>query len=282
MIHKPDWQYIYLHVVTTCYIRSFLSRTQRASSNRSTMLLERIYDEGLAQATYLVGCEQTKAAIVVDPGRNVHRFIDAAKHHRMRIEYVTETHIHADFVSGARELAAQTGASLLLSGEGDPEWQYQYDARRTLCTATRSDVGSVRIDVRHTPGHTSEHICFLITDTLVSDQPVGLLSGDFIFVGDVGRPDLLERAAGHVGTMDVLARRLFASIQAMKDLPALLAALAGTRRRLRVRQSTRRPALYDPRLRAPRQLGVPDSPAKSSSSSRSSRTNRSRRSTSRG
>jgi hydroxyacylglutathione hydrolase len=185
------------------------------------MLLERIYDEGLAQAAYLIGCEQTRTAMVVDPGRTVDRFIDVAKHHRMRIEYVSETHIHADFVSGARELAAQTGATLLLSGEGDPEWQYRYDARRIFDRDTFR-VGSVRFDVRHTPGHTSEHICFLLTDTLVSDQPVGMLSGDFIFVGDVGRPDLLERAAGQAGTMDILARRLFASIHATKDLPAHL------------------------------------------------------------
>ncbi|HEY4304579.1 MAG TPA: rhodanese-like domain-containing protein [Gemmatimonadaceae bacterium] len=185
------------------------------------MLLERLFDEGLAQATYLVGCEETKSAIIVDPGRDVQRFIDAAKHHRMRIEYVTETHIHADFVSGARELAAQTSAALLLSGEGDADWQYRYDARRVYGGDT-INVGTVRIQVRHTPGHTPEHLAFLITDTLVSDQPLGLLSGDFIFVGDVGRPDLLERAAGHAGTMDALARRLFASLQATKHLPGHL------------------------------------------------------------
>ena len=182
------------------------------------MLLERLYDEGLAQATYLIGCEETKAAIIVDPGRDVQRFIAAAKHRKMRIEFVTETHIHADFVSGARELAQQTGATLLLSGEGDPEWQYRYDARR-IYHGDVITVGTVRVQVRHTPGHTPEHICFLITDTLVGDQPVGMLSGDFIFVGDVGRPDLLERAAGHTGTMDALARRLFTSLQATRDLP---------------------------------------------------------------
>jgi len=182
------------------------------------MLLERLYDEGLAQAAYLIGCEETKAAIIVDPGRDAHRFIAAAKHRKMRIEFVTETHIHADFVSGARELAERAEAALLLSAEGDAEWQYRYDARR-LHHGDVINVGTVRIEVRHTPGHTPEHVCFLVTDTLVSDDPVGMLSGDFIFVGDVGRPDLLERAAGHSGSMHALAGRLFASIQATTDLP---------------------------------------------------------------
>lgn len=182
------------------------------------MLLERIYDEGLAQAAYLIGCEETKAAIIIDPGRDVHRFIDAAKYRRMHIEKVSETHIHADFVSGARELALRTGATLLLSAEGDADWQYHFDSER-LHDRDAFTVGTIRVDVRHTPGHTPEHICFLITDTLVGEQPVGMISGDFIFVGDVGRPDLLERAAGHAGTMDALARRLFRSIRATADLP---------------------------------------------------------------
>jgi hydroxyacylglutathione hydrolase len=182
------------------------------------MLLERLYDEGLAQAAYLIGCEETKAAIVVDPGRDAQRFIAAARHRKVRIEYVTETHIHADFVSGARELARQTGSTLLLSGEGDPDWQYRYESRRVY-HGDVINVGTVRIEVRHTPGHTPEHVSFLITDTMSGEQPVGMLSGDFIFVGDVGRPDLLERAAGHSGTMDGLARRLYASLQATKDLP---------------------------------------------------------------
>lgn len=182
------------------------------------MLLERLYDDDLAQAAYLIGCEETHAAIIIDPGRDAQRFIAAAKHRKMRIEYVSETHIHADFVSGARELAQVAGATLLLSGEGDADWQYRYDGRRIYHGDTIS-VGTVRIEVRHTPGHTPEHVCFLVTDTLAGDQPVGMLSGDFIFVSDVGRPDLLERAAGHTGTMDNLARRLFASIQATRDLP---------------------------------------------------------------
>jgi hydroxyacylglutathione hydrolase len=205
----------------TCDASHYVSSKPLRFPRPPAMLLERIYDEGLAQAAYLIGCEETKTAIIVDPGRDVHRFIDAARHRKMRIEKVTETHIHADFVSGARDLAVRTGATLLVSGEGDADWQYRFDAQR-LYDKDSFDVGTLRFQVRHTPGHTPEHICFLITDTLVGDLPVGMLTGDFLFVGDVGRPDLLERAAGHVGTMDALARRLFQSIRATGDLPAHL------------------------------------------------------------
>lgn len=189
------------------------------------MLIERLYDDMLAQATYLVGCEETKTAIIVDPGRLIDRYIDAAKRARMRIVAVTETHIHADFVSGARELARESGASLLLSAEGGEDWQYRFAAEsgaRLLHHGDQIDVGTVRIQALHTPGHTPEHLSFLVTDTTVSDRPVGLLTGDFIFVGDVGRPDLLERAANQTGTMDGLARRLFRSLKATESLPDYL------------------------------------------------------------
>ena len=118
------------------------------------------------------------------------------------------------------------------------------------------DLGHVRIDVRHTPGHTPEHLCFVVTDRAASDRPVGMFSGDFIFVGDVGRPDLLERAANVAGTMESLARDLFRSLRATKDLPDYLQLWPGTRRRLRLRKIARRHALDDARLRAPRELGV--------------------------
>src|SRR6185437_6564515 len=84
------------------------------------------------------------------------------------------------------------------------------------------DVGEVSLDVRHTPGHTPEHIAFVVTDRAVSDRPLGMLSGDFIFVGDVGRPDLLERAANARGTADALARRLFHSVRETESLPDFL------------------------------------------------------------
>jgi hydroxyacylglutathione hydrolase len=189
------------------------------------MLLKRIYDESLAQAAYLIGCDRTGEAVVVDPNRDVAQYLEAAKREDLRIAFVTETHIHADFASGARELAARAGATLLLSGEGGPDWTYRYagaEGARVIRDGDRIDVGAVRLDVRHTPGHTPEHIAFLVTDSATSTQPVGMVTGDFIFVGDVGRPDLLERAAHEQGTMEALARRLFQSIRATSSLPDFL------------------------------------------------------------
>jgi hydroxyacylglutathione hydrolase len=189
------------------------------------MLLERIYDDALAQASYLIGCQVTGTAIVVDPNRDIHQYIDSAEQHSMRLEYVTETHIHADFVSGARDLARAANATLLLSGEGGADWQYAFardEQARLLAHGDRFDVGHVRFDVRHTPGHTPEHLSFVVTDRQSSERPVGMLSGDFIFVGDVGRPDLLERAANVEGTMERMARQLFRSLRATSDLPDFL------------------------------------------------------------
>jgi hydroxyacylglutathione hydrolase len=189
------------------------------------MILKRLYDDGLAQAGYVIGCDATGAALVVDPLRDVTPYLDAAKAEALRITHVTETHIHADFVSGSRELAQLTGASLHLSDEGGPDWRYGYaEAARAapLKHGDRFDVGKVRLDVLHTPGHTPEHLAFLVTDTASSEAPIGMLSGDFLFVGDVGRPDLLERVANQRGTMEAAARQLFHSVQALRGLPDYL------------------------------------------------------------
>jgi hydroxyacylglutathione hydrolase len=191
----------------------------------SGMILERVFDDLLAQAGYLIGCEVSHTAIVVDPSRDVDRYIEAAKREKLTITHVTETHIHADFISGARELARRTGAQLLLSGAGGPDWQYafaQAERARLLRDGDLIDVGTVRVLVRETPGHTPEHVCFLVTDRTVSERPIGMATGDFIFVGDVGRPDLLERAANIRGSMDAQARRLFQSLSATRDLPDYL------------------------------------------------------------
>src|SRR4051812_9022841 len=163
------------------------------------MLFNRFYDDGLAQASYLIACERTHEAVVVDPGLDVAKYVRAAAAGRLRITHVTETHIHADFVSGARALATVTGAALHLSGEGGKDWGYTSAALAdadALGDGSAINVGRVRLTAIHTPGHTPEHLTFLVFDLERGEEPVGALTGDFIFVGDVGRPDLLERAAG--------------------------------------------------------------------------------------
>jgi hydroxyacylglutathione hydrolase len=180
------------------------------------MLFKRFYDTNLAQASYLIACERTRAAIIVDPGIDVAQYTRAAGADRVRIAHVTETHIHADFVSGARALAAATGAELHLSAEGGKDWGYTDEALSTakpLHDGEEIAFGQVRLRVAHTPGHTPEHLTFLVRDLERGNEPVGALTGDFIFVGDVGRPDLLERAAGARGNMQDSADKLFRSIR---------------------------------------------------------------------
>lgn len=189
------------------------------------MLLKYFYDEKLAQASYLVGCAKTGEALVVDPMRNVTPYLRAAEKEGLRITHVTETHIHADFVSGSRELAASTGATIYLSDMGDANWKYAFAGDENVILVRDQDswmVGNIRVDVIHTPGHTPEHIAFQITDTAAADRPIGVFTGDFLFVGDVGRPDLLEEAAGYKGTKEVGARQQFKTVARFKALPDYL------------------------------------------------------------
>ncbi|HEU0013198.1 MAG TPA: rhodanese-like domain-containing protein, partial [Longimicrobium sp.] len=169
-----------------------------------------------------LGCSECGEAVVVDPSRDVARYAEAAAAEGMRIAAVTETHIHADFVSGSRALAARTGARLYLSAEGGPEWSYGFAAEAGATLLRDGEVvrvGGVRLDVLHTPGHTPEHLSFLVTDAAAADRPIAALTGDFVFVGDVGRPDLLERAAGVAGTMVEGARALFRSLARFRGQP---------------------------------------------------------------
>lgn len=186
------------------------------------MFLRHFYDDGLAQASYLIGCQATGEAIVVDPVRDVAPYLTAAEREGLRLTHVTETHIHADFVSGSRELAARTGARAFLSAEGGPDWQYGWAEAAGATRLHDGDtirVGNVVLTVMHTPGHTPEHLSFVVHDTAGADAPMGVLTGDFVFVGDVGRPDLLERAAKVANTMEAGARTLFRSLQRFKALP---------------------------------------------------------------
>ncbi|NUL45047.1 MBL fold metallo-hydrolase [Cellulosimicrobium funkei] len=176
------------------------------------MLLERIYDHDLSQASYLIGCQTSGEAIVVDPRRDIQEYLDLATLNGMRITAVTETHIHADYLSGSRELAHATGATLWVSAEGGPDWQYSFDAERLHHRDTIT-LGNITLQALHTPGHTPEHLSFLVTDGAVTDEPGYLFSGDFVFAGDLGRPDLLDETAGGVDTRFEGARQLFTSLR---------------------------------------------------------------------
>lgn len=194
------------------------------------MILKRFYDEKLAQASYLIGCAATGEALVVDANRDADAYLQAAESEGVRITHVAETHIHADYLSGTRELAARTGGRMYLSDEGDANWKYAFaedDGAVLLRDGDEFRVGNVVIRAMHTPGHTPEHLSFLVTDTAAADQPMGILTGDFVFVGDVGRPDLLEKAAGVQGTMEAGAQTLFRSLQRFKQLPDYLQVFPG-------------------------------------------------------
>ncbi|MDR6621397.1 MBL fold metallo-hydrolase [Sinomonas atrocyanea] len=176
------------------------------------MLLERIYDQDLAQASYMIGCQAKGEALVVDARRDIAPYLELAAANGMKIVAVTETHIHADYLSGSRELAAATGAELHVSGEGGEDWQYGFEAERLMDGSTIA-LGNITVTAVHTPGHTPEHLSFLVKDGAFSDQPGYLLSGDFVFSGDLGRPDLLDEAAGGVNTRFEGARQLFTSLK---------------------------------------------------------------------
>lgn len=187
------------------------------------MLLKYFYDKSLAHASYMVGCQRTGEAIVIDPGRNVEPYLEAAAAEGLRITGSAETHIHADFVSGSRELADRVGAKLYLSDEGPADWKYQFADQHSSQLVRNGDVirvGKVKLEVLHTPGHTPEHISFVLTDEGGgANVPMGIFTGDFVFVGSIGRPDLLETAAGVKGSAEAGARQLYHSMRKFRDLP---------------------------------------------------------------
>lgn len=187
------------------------------------MLLKYFYDKSLAHASYMVGCQRTGEALVIDPGRSIDQYIEAAAAEGLRITGSAETHIHADFVSGSRELADRVGATLYLSDEGPADWKYQFADKHSSQLVKDGDiirVGRIKLEVMHTPGHTPEHISFVLTDEGGgANVPMGIFTGDFVFVGSIGRPDLLETAAGVAGSAEKGARQLYHSIERFKSLP---------------------------------------------------------------
>ena len=192
------------------------------------MLFRRITDDALAQYAYLIACQKTGEAIVIDPERDIDRYLNLAEREGVRIVAAAETHIHADFLSGARELTEHQGVKLYLSDDGGDEWRSHwavngdYDGQ-LLHAGDAFMIGNIEFKVLHSPGHTPEHVAYVLTDKGgAADEPMGILSGDFVFVGDLGRPDLLETAAGVENVMRPSAEQLHASATGFLDFPDYL------------------------------------------------------------
>ena len=190
------------------------------------MLLKYFYDKALAHASYMVGCQRAKVAVVVDPGRDIEQYLAMAETEGLKLIAVAETHIHADYVSGARELADRVAAKLYVSDAGPADWKYQFANQYEHQLLKDGDsflIGNIRFDVLHTPGHTPESISFVLTDEGGgANKPMGIFTGDFVFVGSIGRPDLLEEAAGIQGSAEAGAHELFHSAERFKTLPDYL------------------------------------------------------------
>ena len=194
-------------------------------------MFERLSDEGLAQSSFLIACERTRTAAVIDPRRDIDAYTSTATRHGLTLAYAIETHIHADFVSGARELAA-LGARVV-AGPGAA-------LRFPFHEATHGEslrVGDIAIEVLHTPGHTPEHISLLVREP---DRPARLFTGDTLFVGAVGRPDLLgaDQARGLASQLyDSLFDDCWPSTMPSKSTPGMApdrsAARASARRHIR-------------------------------------------------
>ena len=180
------------------------SRPQKSKPTMS-MIFETVFTEGVAHLSYLIGDKATGRAAVIDPRRDVDVYLELANKHKLTITHILETHIHADFVSGSRELADRTGtAKIVLSVEGSAQYGFSHEK---LQDGDTIDLGRVILTARHTPGHTPEHMAFLAAENNRPEQPFAVFSGDCLFADSVGRPDLLgdEQTGG-------LARQLFHSL----------------------------------------------------------------------
>ena len=163
------------------------------------LLFKQYYLGCLSQASYLVGDRSTGRAVVVDPQRDIAQYLADAATEGVVIERVIETHVHADFLSGHLELAAATGARIAFGAAAQVEFPID-----RLDDGERLSLGEVELEIRHTPGHTPESICIVIHTG--DDEAYGVLTGDTLFIGDVGRPDLLGSAGW---SADDLARSLY-------------------------------------------------------------------------
>src|SRR6202012_839033 len=171
---------------------------------RNGMIFTQYYRDCLSQASYLIGDESTGRAVVVDPRRDIDEYLNEAAEHGFRIERVVETHIHPDFFSGHLELAAATGAVISYGKDARVEFPIE-----KLDDGQRISLGDVALEILATPGHTLESICIVVYEHADDEVPYGVLTGDPLFVGDVGRPDLL---ADEGLSAETLAREMYESL----------------------------------------------------------------------
>lgn len=170
------------------------------------LIFECIQTDGIAQLSYLIGDDATGVAAVFDPRADVDIYLNLARGKQVSITHIFETHIHADFVSGACELASRAAtAKIYVSHEGDAGYDFVHEA---LHDGDSFTFGSARITARHTPGHTPEHLSYLVADADRPNAPWGVLSGDSLFVNSAGRPDLLGRDQA-----EALAKKLFHTLR---------------------------------------------------------------------
>lgn len=154
-----------------------------------SLIHQTFHTEGIAMLSYLIGDDATGEAAVIDPRPDPEIYLAAARHHGLAITHILETHIHADFMSGSRELAAAApGARIHVSGEGDPDYGFEHHSLRD---GDQLELGVVVLTARHTPGHTPEHLSYEAADPDRAGEPWGVFTGDSLFVGSAGRPDLL-------------------------------------------------------------------------------------------
>jgi hydroxyacylglutathione hydrolase len=179
------------------------------------MILRQFLHTAPIGVSYLFGCGGKSAGAVVDPAGDIQVYLRAAAETGMRIRFVVDTHIHADHPSAGRRLAAQCGADYVLSATAEVSFAFH-----AVRDGDVLSLGNVAVTVLHTPGHTPEHICLLVSDATRSDEPWFVLTGHTLMVGDVGRTELAASA-------EEGARSMFASVRRLKSLPDYVEVLPG-------------------------------------------------------
>jgi hydroxyacylglutathione hydrolase len=179
------------------------------------MILRQFLHTAPIGVSYLFGCGGKSAGAVVDPAGDIQVYLRAAAETGMRIRFVVDTHIHADHPSVGRRLAAQCGADYVLAATAEVSFAFH-----AVRDGDVLSLGNVAVTVLHTPGHTPEHICLLVSDATRSDEPWFVLTGHTLMVGDVGRTELAASA-------EEGARSMFASVRRLKSLPDYVEVLPG-------------------------------------------------------